>query len=296
MSRIVAISGAAGFVGRRLVTRLIELGYEVIALDLVDPQITGSIFHFFDIGDDLMHKKVNLPKNSVFVHLAAMSTDSQCKQDIIGAVNINLVGTARVIDLVNLSSCSKLIFASSEWVYPEKQDQKLQTEHESLELENLNSLYAMTKLMGENLVRVACKIPSIILRFGIVYGPRSKAGSAPESISYKIAQGEDVSVGAGKTSRRFIYVDDLVEGIVSAIEGDVPQFNSIYNLSGSELISLIHVAETAQRITGNNVEVIDGGALPSIRNPDPSRFIKDFGFTPHISLADGLKACIDAMG
>lgn len=296
MSRIVAISGAAGFVGRRLVTRLIELGYEVIALDLVDPQITGSIFHFFDIGDDLMQKKVNLPKNSIFVHLAAMSTDSQCKQDIIGAVNINLVGTARVIDLVNLSSCSKLIFASSEWVYPEKQDQKLQTEHESLELENLNSLYAMTKLMGENLVRVACKIPSIILRFGIVYGPRSKAGSAPESISYKIAQGEDVSVGAGKTSRRFIYVDDLVEGIVSAIEGDVPQFNSIYNLSGSELISLIHVAETAQRITGNNVQVIDGGALPSIRNPDPSKFIKDFGFTPHISLADGLKACIDAMG
>ena len=296
MSRNVAISGAAGFVGRRLVTRLIELGYEVIALDLVDPKITGSEFHFFDIGDDLIQKQVNLPKNSVFVHLAAMSTDSQCKQDPIGALNINLVGTARVIELVNTSSCSKLVFASSEWVYPEKQDQKLQAEHESLELENLNSLYAMTKLMGENLVRVACKIPSISLRFGIVYGPRSKAGSAPESISYKISQGEDISVGAGETSRRFIYVDDLVQGVVSAIEGDAPQFNSIYNLSGSELISLIHVAETAQGITGNNVQVLDGGALSSIRNPDPSKFIKGFGFTPHTSLADGLKACIEAMG
>ncbi len=103
-------------------------------------------------------------------------------------------------------------------------------------------------------------------------------------------------MGAGETSRRFIYVDDLVQGVVSAIEGDAPQFNSIYNLSGSELISLIHVAESAQGITGNNVQVVDGGALSSIRNPDPSKFIKDFGFTPHSSLADGLKACIEAMG
>ena len=66
MSRNVAISGAAGFVGRRLVTRLIELGYEVIALDLVDPKITGSEFHFFDIGDDLSWKS---RKNYTLLHM-----------------------------------------------------------------------------------------------------------------------------------------------------------------------------------------------------------------------------------
>jgi len=295
MKKNVVISGAAGFVGRKLASRLVELDYEVIALDLIDPEIKEVKFHHFDIGKDLELFKIKLPEESVFVHLAAMSTDPICKDNPVDAVNINLVGTSRIVELVNKNDCSKLIFASSEWVYPEKQDSEPQTETDSLNLENLNSLYAVTKLMGENIVRTTCHIPNISLRFGIVYGPRTKPGSAPESIAFKISQGEDVTLGAGSTARRFIYVDDLVEGISRAIMETAPNNSCVYNLSGDELISLMQIAETAIEISNQQVKIIDGGGIASIRNPDPVKFMKDFGFATKFSLSAGLEACLDVM-
>ena len=295
MKKVVAISGAAGFVGRKLASRLVELDYEVIALDLIDPEIKKVKFHHFDIAKDLELSKIKLPQESVFVHLAAMSTDPICKEKPIDAVNINLLGTSRIVELVNKSNCSKLIFASSEWVYPEKQDSNPQTETNSLNLENLNSLYAITKLIGENIVRTTCSIPNISLRFGIVYGPRTKPGSAPESIAFKISQGEDVTLGAGSTARRFIYVDDLVEGISCAIMETPPNNSCVYNLSGDELISLMQIAKTAMVISKQQVKIIDSGGIASIRNPDPVKFMKDFGFATKFSLSAGLKACLDVM-
>jgi nucleoside-diphosphate-sugar epimerase len=295
MKKAVAISGAAGFVGRRLASKLVELGFDVIALDLIDPKIERVDFHFFDIGNDLQLSKVNLPPRTIFVHLAAMSTDTSCKENPVGAINVNLLGTTRIVELVNKSNCSKLIFASSEWVYPEMQKSKLQGETDSLTLEDLDSLYAITKLMGENIVRTTCVIPNISLRFGIVYGPRSKPASAPESIAYKISQGEDVTLGSGKTARRFIFVDDLIDGISLAITESAQKSSSVYNLSGLELTNLVKIAETARDITNQQVKIIDGGGKPSVRNPDPSNFMTDFGFIPNFSISAGLKACLDVM-
>jgi nucleoside-diphosphate-sugar epimerase len=295
MSQLIAITGAAGFVGRRLTLKLIEGGHEVLVLDVIDPEIKGAKFQYFDIGHDLTHLNFDIPKDSIFVHLAAMSTDSHCKMNPISALNVNITGTARIIELVNSCNSSKFIFASSEWVYPEQRDSELQTETDILSLRKLNSLYAMTKLMGENLVRATCNVKNISLRFGIVYGPRTKAGSAPESIAYKISLGEDISVGAKSTSRRFIYVDDLVEGILQSIFVNASEFSSVYNLSGAKLVSLMDIARTAQDIMQNNVKVVDEGALPSIRNPDPSRFSSDFGFEAQTPLSEGLKACIAEM-
>jgi nucleoside-diphosphate-sugar epimerase len=295
MKKVVAISGAAGFVGRKLAYRLAELDFEVIALDLINPEIENVSFQYFDISKDLEPSSVNIPEESIFVHLAAMSTDSLCKENPVKAVSINLTGTARVVELVNQSHCSRLIFASSEWVYPELQDSKLQEEDDPLRLEDLQSLYAMTKLMGENIVRTTCTISNVTLRFGIVYGPREKAGSAPESIAYKISKGENVTLGAGSTARRFIFVEDLIDGICSAITVSLPKSSSVYNLSGNELINLMTIAKTAQEITDQRVQIIDKGGEPSIRNPDPSNFMKDFGFSPKFSISAGLNACLAVM-
>ena len=295
MKNSVIVTGASGFVGRKLVTKFRDAGFRTTALDVTNPTIDGVEFIECDIGQETDIDLTRIPAGGVFVHLAALSTDNLCKEDPKKALEINLVGTKRIAELATNTHASQLIFASSEWVYPEYSEVLQQTESDLLSLESLNSLYAMTKLMGENLLRATCLVPTTVLRFGIVYGPRSTPGSAPESIAHKVSLGEDVTIGSGATSRRFIYVDDLIDGIFAvAIESNNVE-NQIFNLSGDTLISLARIAEVSMKITNNNVQIIDGGANPSIRNPDPSRFMEKFHFAPKVSIEEGLSRCLEAM-
>jgi nucleoside-diphosphate-sugar epimerase len=134
----------------------------------------------------------------------------------------------------------------------------------------------------------------VILRFGIVYGPRSNPGSAPESILAKVNHGDNVSVGSFNTARRFVFVEDLVAAI-SALVSDPEDLNGeIYNVSGPDLVSLGEIASISMEILEKNVEIEDGGLAPSIRNPDPLKFKARFGFTPSYGIRDGLVACLNA--
>lgn len=295
MNKVVAVTGGAGFVGKLLCLELLNRGYRVVALDLVDPEIVGVDFFHFDISKSISTENLNIPDGSAFVHLAAVSTDPLCKSDPIGAININLTGTARVIEAAANINCSKFVFASSEWVYPDSTKAILQQEDQKLGLEDLNSLYAMTKLMGESIVRTICTIPYTILRFGIVYGPRKIAGSAPESIAFKIAQGQDVTIGSGGTARRFIYVDDLISGICLAVAESPLPTNETYNLAGSAIVDLNEIAKTALGITQSKAKVIDQKLTPSIRNPEPSKFNSHFNFSAQTSLSRGLELCLEVM-
>lgn len=295
MSKAVVITGAAGFVGKKLALKLNSKGYKVIALDILDPEIHNVTFINLDINENIVDAQDKIPTGATFIHLAALSTDSQCKENPIRALNTNLTGTARIIGLAQNRNAERFIFASSEWVYPELPVTDLQTEDTAVSLESLSSLYAMTKLMGENLVRSTCEIPYITLRFGIVYGPRTKPGSAPESIAYKISQGENVSIGSGDTARRFIYVDDLVDGISLTISNRTAKVNTIYNLSGDKLVSLNDISREVMNLLNKRVQVIEGGLTPSIRNPSPDKFNHDFNFKPSTSLRDGLETCIATM-
>jgi len=295
LRKVVIITGISGFVGRKLGSKLLNLGYEVIGIDVTDPCIDGLKFFQANIAEEIKLPILNDSNYSTVVHLAAMSTDSQCRNNPTGAMASNLIGTTRVIELANQIGAAQLVFASSEWVYPELNYEKLQKECDSLKLEDLTSLYAMTKLMGENLVRTICLIPYVILRFGIVYGPRQSPGSAPESIVHKISKGETTSLGSGSTARRFIFIDDLVEGICLAVDNRNKLNAKVFNLSGEKLISLMAIADISKAICQASTEVIDLRSTPSIRNPDPTRFQLEVGFSPKVSIRDGLKACLELM-
>jgi nucleoside-diphosphate-sugar epimerase len=292
----IVITGASGFVGRKLAVKFRDAGFEVTALDVNDPKIDGVNFIYTDISQEMLIDKRKIPKSASFIHLAALSTDGQCKANPKQALETNLVGTARVIELATEKEAIKFVFASSEWVYPERTDDALQKETEFLKLESLNSLYAMTKLMGENLLRATCSIPTVVLRFGIVYGPRPNPGSAPESIALRVSRGEVVKIGSGTTSRRFIYVEDLIEGIHKAVKNSENVAYQVFNLSGDQLLSLGEIIEASMRLTKRRVQIVDEGFSPSIRNPDPSKFMNEFQFHFEVDIEEGLSRCLKAMG
>jgi UDP-glucose 4-epimerase len=295
VSKTVVVTGASGFVGKILTKELTSLGFKVIALDFTDPCLAGVRFIGCDIGMDFDFSKFEIPRESIFVHLAALSTDTQCKQEPSKAMAVNLLGTQRVLELAKATSSSHFIFASSEWVYPERQTIEPQLESDKLSLSDLNSLYAMTKLMAENVLRVNSLIPTTILRFGIVYGPRVTPGSAPESIVLKVSSGEKIELGSTKTSRRFIYVDDLVEAIIRCANSYPTQKFSIFNVSGDTLTSLKDIVEIARFLSRSNSEILSKESVPSIRNPDPTKFEDTFGKITKTSLKEGLEKCLNEM-
>jgi nucleoside-diphosphate-sugar epimerase len=147
----------------------------------------------------------------------------------------------------------------------------------------------MTKLFDENLIRSVAKFPYSIFRFGIIYGPRKNPGSALEKIVETVIKSDVISVGSGKTSRRYIHVDDLIKGLLNYEKClDTSNFD-IYNITGDELISLKDIINCTLELSQKNISVLDEEKIPSIRNPLNTKFKNVVGWKPEIALRQGIK-------
>ena len=290
----LVVTGSSGFVGEKLALVAIREGYEVIGIDFKKSSKLSCLQLELDLTSENFFDEI--PENSTIIHLASLSTDGACRANPLLALDANLRATALVLENAVKSKASHFVFASSEWVYPEHPNVVAQSEKDELKLTSLNSLYAMTKLFGESLIRVDSKIPYTILRFGIVYGPRFPPGSAAESIAWKVYSDEEVKIGSRNTSRRFIYIDDLISGILNCIETG-PSFlnHKIINISGSELISLDNLVNTSNEILKKSVQVNENSETPSIRNPVIDSALELLDWKPKIDLMSGLSECLTFM-
>ena len=290
----LVVTGSSGFVGEQLVLTAVRKGYEVIGIDLKKSDKLSCHQLELDLSKESFFQVI--PENSIIIHLASLSTDGACRSNPPVAIDANLRATALLLDSAIKSKAVHLVFASSEWVYPELPTVIAQSEKDELKLTSLNSLYAMTKLFGESLIRVDSKIPYTILRFGIVYGPRFPPGSAAESIAWKVYSDDEVKIGSKNTSRRFIFIDDLVSGILNCIETG-PSFlnHKIINISGSELISLDNLVNTSNEILKKSVQINENSETPSIRNPVIDSALELLDWKPKIDLKSGLSECLTFM-
>lgn len=231
----VVVTGSGGFVGSRLVRMLYEQGYDVISIDLFNNYSTKfRVNHIsLDLNSATQDFLIEIMKNSTVVHLAAVSASSDCDRDPNLAIEVNLKLTRKLLEAINECN-SRLIFASSEWVYPETLGSSGMSEDIELQLSQQTNLYAMTKIVGEWMVK---KYSSDfkILRFGIIYGERATPKSAVESIVNESISSNVVEIGNSQTSRRFIHVDDICLGIIRCIESYCKTSHSVFNLTGDRL-------------------------------------------------------------
>ncbi len=290
----LVVTGSSGFVGEQLVLAAKRKGYEVIGIDLKKSDKLSCHQLELDLSKESFFQVI--PENSIIIHLASLSTDGACKANPLVAIDANLRAIALLLENAIKSKVAHLVFASSEWVYPELPTVIAQSEKDELKLTSLNSLYAMTKLFGESLIRVDSKIPYTILRFGIVYGPRFPPASAAESIAWKVYSDEEVKIGSKNTSRRFIYIDDLISGILNCIETGPSFLNQkIINISGSELISLDNLVNTSNKILKKSARINENSGTPSIRNPVIDLALELLDWKPKTDLKSGLSECLTFM-
>ena len=281
------VTGSESFVGRALVARCDEVGIAVSGIDSVPgpDQRPG-----FVVGDVRSPELADLvPSGTVVVHLAAVSRDSDCRSDPSLAFDVNVGGTLNVMAAARKSNAQQIIFASSEWVYGDVGKDEIQVEDQQIDITQMTSLYAVSKIVGEQTLKLDdSAIDKTLLRFGIIYGPRLSNWSAVESLFDLVSREPEVTVGCAATARRFIHVDDIVSGILASVGRSGVE---VFNLSGNELVTLREVVETSSSILGREVELHERESEePSIRNADNAKATRDLSWRAEIGLEDGLRS------
>jgi UDP-glucuronate 4-epimerase len=303
------ITGGAGFIGSNLIKTIFasQKDVRITCLDNFDPFYDRKIkelniqsfrgnSNFTMLNDDLgttnasaLSAAVSLPVD-VIVHLAAKAGVRPSIENPLSYQQANVIGLQNMLDFAKLKEVKQFVFASSSSVYgvndhfPWKENDQLMP----------ISPYAMTKLAGEMLGHVYYKlfgIRFIALRFFTVYGPGQRPDLAIHKFTKAILTGKPITMyGDGNTSRDYTFIDDIVNGIIAAMQYDKSDFE-IVNLGNNYSISLKELIQTIETVTGKKARIEQ---LPEQPGDVPKTFAditkakELFGYNPQTQLKEGL--------
>lgn len=284
----IVVTGSESFIGKELVSQSELQGIKVVGLDSAKSARSDFIQADIRAGEI----RALIPESAdAIVHLAALSRDSDCRNNAYKCFDVNVLGTLNLIQAAEARRVKQFIFASSEWVYGSFTGDEEKDEDSPIDASQLTSEYALSKLVSEINLRHKAQhgfCPVTILRFGIVYGPRKTPMSAVESLFHSVQSGNEIEVGSLQTARRFIHVADIASGIIKSI--GLPGFN-IINLQGDRLVALGDIIEAAARLIGSCPRIVEHNpASKNIRNISNRKARKLLKWQPRIDLDAGLKS------
>jgi UDP-glucose 4-epimerase len=293
MSRIL-VTGGCGFIGSHVVDRLIAEGHQPRILD-----VRPSPFHpdvETVIGDicDVDAVAGAAEGCAAVLHLAAAADVGEVKDDPVGSERLNARGTAAVLEAARRTGVERVVYASTIWVYSD-----VVADHvdEETALVPPAHLYTATKLAGEmycRSYRELYDVESTILRFGIPYGPRARPAAVVPIFVRKALAGEALTIaGGGLQSRRFVYVEDLADGIVRGLAPVAA--NRTFNLVGTEDVTIRAIADRVRDVVGN-VEIVEvEGRAGDFKGAEVSgaRAEHELGWRAETPFAEGLRRYVD---
>jgi UDP-glucose 4-epimerase len=292
----VLVTGGAGFIGSHVVDKLREQGHEPVIYDLRPSPWPEHADVDTVIGQvtDAVALTEALAGCDAVAHLAAVADVNDVHADPHDAEQVNARGTAAVLEAARRAEVTRVVYASTIWVYSDTEDE---TVSETTLLPPPAHLYTATKLAGELYCKSYQELYGInytILRFGIPYGPRAREAAVVPAFVNKAFAGEPLTLsGDGMQTRRFVYVEDLAEGVVAGL-GVIAE-NRVYNLSSNEDVTIKQIAELVQEIVGNT-EIIYGPARPGdlgskIVLSDRAR--DELGWTASTPFKEGVRRYVD---
>lgn len=273
-------------------------------------------YHFVkgSIADrDLINRLFAEYKFDVVVNLAAQAGVRYSIENPDVYIESNIIGFYNILEACRHNPVEHLVYASSSSVYGGNKKVPFSTDDR---VDNPVSLYAATKKSNELMAHCYSKlynIPSTGLRFFTVYGPAGRPDMAYFGFTNKLLKGETIQIyNYGNCRRDFTYVDDIVEGIVCVMakapakrNGEdglpIPPY-AVYNIGGGQPENLLDFVQTLQE------ELVRAKVLPEdydfeahkqlvamqpgdvpVTYADSTALEKDFGFTPKITLREGLR-------
>jgi len=287
---MIVITGSESFVGAELKAQLVAAGHDYLGLDALSSADAKT-----RVADICSPSVVDLiPENAdTLIHLAAISRDKDCLADPVRAFSVNVNGTINLIRAARARGVRQFIFASSEWVYGDVANEEIQTEDLAIDIRKLHSEYAITKLVGEQILRIECERSAwaaTVLRFGIIYGPRPANWSAVENLFFGARDKETIEIGSARTGRRFIHVSDICRGILAVLGRSGYE---IFNLSGDRLITLGEIVAEGARIWNTKPALVEkNSSVISSRNPENAKAREILSWAPKYDLAIGLRSLL----
>lgn len=291
----VLVTGGSGFIGSHVVDKLREQGIEVRIFDMVIPTLRNDVEFYHGSLLDFEALRMALSRVDVVYHLAAVADVKDVFDDPHYSESINVRGTINVLEAARRSTTiQRVIYGSTTWVYSESTEQLVD---EQTPLRAPSHLYTATKMASEYYCQCYSRLynlPITILRYGIPYGPRARDGSVIPIFVRKAMMGEPLTLaGDGMQFRKFVYVEDLAEGNVLALQS-IAQ-NKIYNLDGTEKVTIRQIAETIRQIIGDvAIEYIPARPGDFSGKEISSQLARqELGWEPNVSFVEGVKRYIE---
>jgi UDP-glucuronate 4-epimerase len=309
----ILVTGAAGFIGHAVAHRLLARGERVIGVDIVndyyDPAlkearlatfvgINSFSFERIDIADAA--KIAALVRDNAIVrvvHLAAQAGVRYSIENPFAYERSNLAGHLSVMEACrHAEGFEHLVYASSSSVYGEKPTGGEGFKEDEPATEPV-SLYAATKRACELMSQSYAKLygfPQTGLRFFTVYGPWGRPDMAYFSFTEKILKGEVIEVyGDGEMARDFTYIDDIVDGVIGALD-DPPARGEhrLLNIGDSHPVGLMEMIETLEKAIGHEAVKVMRPMQPgdvTATYADVSKLHALTGYKPKVMLAQGLE-------
>ncbi|MDY0855115.1 NAD-dependent epimerase [Bacillus thuringiensis] len=320
----ILVTGAVGFIGFHLTTRLLAQGINVIGVDSLNDYYDIFLkkdrlkilrendnfeFHKMDISNKkILNEIFTDRKVNIVINLAAQAGVRYSIENPDSYINSNLVGFVNILEACRQYNVKHLIYASSSSVYGANTNIPFSTKDS---VNHPVSLYAATKKSNELLAHTYShlfNIPTTGLRFFTVYGPWGRPDMAYYSFTRNIIEENTIKVfNNGDMKRDFTYIDDIVEAIIRLLD-NAPIYNErwdtanpdpsssyapykIYNIGNNNPIKLIDFINILEKLIGKKARIeflpLQQGDVKETY-ADISDLQADVGFYPSTTIAEGL--------
>jgi len=321
----ILVTGAAGFIGAALARALLERGERVIGIDNFNDYYDPALKHarvasLAGFGDRLTMIEADFGDRATldavldglaFDRIAHLGAQAGVRYSLINPhayAHSNLVGHLNLLELARNRGVRHMVYASSSSVYGGNDSYPFRVEDR---VDHPVSLYAATKksneLMSEAYAHLY-RIPLTGLRFFTVYGPWGRPDMSPWIFTSRILAGEPIPVfNHGEMRRDFTYIDDVVAGVVAALDhppaddgaakaGGSVSPHALYNVGNNRSEELGHFIDVIEQACGRNavrdLQPMQPGDVVATA-ADISAIERDLGFRPTVSIEQGLPRFVD---
>ncbi len=306
------VTGAAGFIGARTSTMLLDQGHTVVGIDNMndayDPRIKeyrlkklqamqGFEFVRDDISDKgILHRQAAITSRQFdgVINLAARAGVRFSVDNPWVFVESNVTGTLNMLEVCRQFGCKKFILASTSSIYGENPEYP--TPETASSSEPMQP-YAASKKGAEALTHSYHHLHDIdvtVVRYFTVYGPAGRPDLAIFRFVKWIMEGEPIRInGDGKQSRGFTYVDDIARGTIAALK---PLGYQVINLGGHEVISINGLVELVEDLTGKKADIKYGPpnlADMFMNQANVTKAREMLGWNPQVNLRQGIGNLIE---
>jgi len=296
------VLGGSGFIGSHLVERLVASGYKVRVLARhiqknkldVDNKKESNI-EFFS-ADFTNESDLEMALNDVdyVFHLVSTTTPKHSNENPIHDIEMNLIGTIKLLDLIKLKKDIKLVFISSGGtVYGIPEETPIAEKHSTKPI----CSYGITKLAIEKylyLYNYLYGLDYVVLRVSNPYGEKQNPDSSQGVIAVfmlRLLKDQPIQIwGDGSVARDFIYIDDVISAIIAAMNSS--SVERVFNIGSGIPVDINEIIKSIEVVSDklSNIEYMEGRKLDvPVNCLDISLAVKHLGWTPQTQLLDGLK-------